>query len=100
LNTRFLYLIEGDAGLILLSRFTSPPPWFQGWIVVMVSLIFALPFLYYGFKHNKQGHEESLENLPKLLAIAPWWVTKLFLLILGGFILIVGMGYLYNVIIL
>lgn len=41
-------------------RGTEAPPWFTGWIVLILCLLFGGTFLYYGAKYRKEHHEKSI----------------------------------------
>jgi hypothetical protein len=75
------------------------PPWFTGWIALVPNLFLGGIFLYYGIRYKKELHEKTVrdERQPEIFRIMPWWFLKLFLIVLGLFILGIGIGYIINV---
>lgn len=78
---------------------SDAPPWFIGWVALIPIVIFGVIFLYYGIKYKKEHHEMTIQDemQPKIFRIMPWWFLKLFLIVLGIFILGIGIGYMINV---
>ncbi len=75
------------------------PPWYTGWIALAPMLFFGGVFLYFGMRYKKTDHEKTIsdERQPEIFRKMPWWFLKLFLIVLGLFILGAGIGYMINV---
>lgn len=84
---------------IMNNHHSESPAWFIGWVALIPIVILGVIFLYFGILYKKEHHEKTVkdEMQPKIFRIMPWWFLKLFLIILGIFILSIGIGYIINV---
>jgi hypothetical protein len=85
--------------LYLIRILREAPPWFKGWIAIIPCLFFSIVFLYFGFRYSKEAHQLLMEDerQPELLRSLPWWVSKLFLIVMGSGLLIFCILYFLNV---